>query len=155
MIGLSRSRRSRGGARPARFRRSRAAALALVAVVALGAPLRAEENGDGAFAEAFQQQIQRLFTKARDAVVRIEAADDHGTLAGTGFFVDPNGTLLTSYTVGGDTRDIVVIVGELKYPARRVLADSRGGVAILKVDAKTPFLPLGSSRALQVGLAGA
>ncbi len=110
----------------------------------------AEEKAAGNIFDSFQVQVGQLFDRCRGAVVRIEAMDDHGELAGTGFFIDPNGTLYTSYTVGGESREIVVTQGELRYPARRVMADSRSGVAILQVEAKTPFLMLGSSRELKV-----
>jgi len=62
------------------------------------------------------------------AVVRIEAVDKHGQLAGT-VFRDPTGTLYTSYTVGGDTRDIVVLVDDLNT-RRRLVADEGCGFAI-------------------------
>ncbi len=96
------------------------------------------------------EQVRSIFQRAQGAVVRIEAVDDHGRLAGSGFFIDPNGTLYTSYTVGGETRDIVVCNGEMKYPATRLVADQRSGIAILKVEAATPFLPLGRSSELGV-----
>jgi serine protease Do len=101
--------------------------------------------------ESIQEQVNTLFGKCRSAVVRVEARDKHGELAGTGFFIDPHGTLYTSWTVGGDeSRDLVVCYGDKKYPAQRLVADFRCGVAILKVDAPTPFLPLGESRSLTV-----
>ncbi len=76
------------------------------------------------------------------------AEDDHGRLSGTGFFVDPNGTLYTCYSVGGESHDIVVSHGDLKYPAHRIAADAHSGIAILKVDANTPFIPEGKSSQL-------
>jgi S1-C subfamily serine protease len=101
-------------------------------------------------AEAISQEVRSVFEKCRSAVVKIEAIDIHGPLSGTGFYIDPNGTVLTSYTVGGESNEIV-ISGELKkLPARRLVADPRCGVAILKVDAETPFLTLGKSRDLSV-----
>src|SRR6266853_375849 len=108
--------------------------LCCAALLFTGAPiLRAEPAAEGpALFDSLQQQVQKLFDKSREAVVRVEAADEHGLVSGTGFFVDPNGTLYTSYTVGGDTHDIVVVRGELKFPARCVAADVRCGLAILK-----------------------
>lgn len=127
------------------FKRACAVAAGLwIAAVALAA---AQEPG---VFESIQQEIRAVFEKSCPAVVRIEAMDDQGALAGTGFFVDPNGTLYTSYTVGGESREIVVCNGELKYPATRVVADARCGIAILKVEARTPFLALGASRELRV-----
>jgi serine protease Do len=108
------------------------------------------ERGRTVF-DSIQEEVNTLFTKCKGAVVRVEARDKHGELAGTGFFIDPQGTLYTSWTVGGDeSRDLVVCHGDIKYPARRLVADFRCGVAILKIDAETPFLPLGESRSLTV-----
>jgi S1-C subfamily serine protease len=94
-------------------------------------------------AEAISREVQTLFQKCQSAVVRIEATDVHGRLSGSGFFIDPNGTVYTSYSVGGASWDVVVCYGDVKYPARRLVGDPRSGVAILKVEAETPFLMLG------------
>jgi S1-C subfamily serine protease len=110
---------------------------------------RSAEEGGAQLLDAIQHQVLDLFEKCRGAVVRIEGTDSDGRLLGSGFFIDPNGTLYTSYSVGGETRDLVVIHGEAKYPARRLIADARAGVAILKVEAQTPFLTFGSSRELR------
>jgi S1-C subfamily serine protease len=115
--------------------------LALVASIACADP-----GGD-----PIGTQVRGVFEKTKDAVVRIEATDEHGKLSGTGFFIDPNGTLFTSFTIGGESRDIVVCHGATKYPATRLIADSRSGIAILKVEAQTPFLPLGKAAGLSVG----
>ena len=97
-----------------------------------------------------QQSVQAVFEKCRKAVVRIEAVDQHGQLSGTGFFIDPNGTLYTSYTVGGESQDICVTMGNTRYKARRLVSDLRSGVAILKIEAETPFLTFGKSHELSV-----
>ena len=94
----------------------------------------------------------RSSKSAAAAVVRIEA-DGHATaaLSGTGFFIDPNGTLYTSYTVGGESRDIVVAFRRARaIPRSRLISDLRSGIAILKIDAETPFLTFGNSRELAV-----
>lgn len=100
--------------------------------------------------DALQREVQNIFAKCRTSVVRIEATDQHGYLSGTGFFIDPNGLLYTSYTVGGESRDIQVAFGGAHYPAQRLVSDIRSGIAILKIDAQTPFLSFGSSRQLAV-----
>src|SRR5207237_4261740 len=51
----------------------------------------------------------------------------------------------TSYSVGGDAENFTVQFGDKKYHARQLLADLRSGIALLKVDAATPFLPIGKS----------
>jgi serine protease Do len=126
------------------FRRvSSAAALCL----AVSAPFARAQS----FAENLANEIQSLFGRCGPAVVRIEAADDHGRLAGTGFFVGPDGMLYTSFTIGGETRDITVQFKGARHPATRLFADVRSGVALLKIDAQTPFLATGSTEDLPVG----
>jgi serine protease Do len=104
---------------------------------------------DPAF-DSISQQVRDVFERCRDAVVKIEAVDPQGHLCGTGFFVDPNGTLYTSYTIGGESHDIVISQGDKKWTASRLLADPRSGIAVLKVEARTPYLPLGKTDALRV-----
>ena len=116
--------------------------------------LRAQENGSApSVAESISQEVRAIFQKCRKAVVKIEATDVHGALSGSGFFIDPNGTIMTSYTVGGDSRDIMVSSGGARMPARRLVSDPRSGVAILKVDAETPFVTIGKSRDLPIAAA--
>jgi len=106
----------------------------------------------GLFAESASDSISAeilgVFNRGKAAIVKIEAVDEHGMLCGTGFFIDPNGTIYTTYTVGGESHDIVVSYGDRKFTATRLVADSRSGIAILKVEAQTPYLPLGKSDSL-------
>ena len=100
------------------------------------------------------QKMGEIHRKCEDAICRIEADDEHGHLRGTGFFVDADGTLLTSYSVGGTSQDITVTVGEQRYPAKRLIADSRAGIAVLKIIAERPvrFLKFGKSADLAVAV---
>lgn len=92
-----------------------------------------------------------VFQKSARAVVKIEAEDQNGPLSGTGFFVDSDGTIYTCYSVGGESDDIVVSYGAARYPARRLAADPRSGLAILKVEAdNTPYLPVGKASDLKI-----
>lgn len=100
--------------------------------------------------DTIQRDVQTIFAKCRSAVVRIEAEDRRGYLSGTGFFIDPNGLLYTSYTVGGESHDIQVAFGGEHYKAQRLVSDLRSGIAILKIDAETPFLTPGNSHQLAV-----
>jgi len=107
----------------------------------------------GSVADSLSQEVRAVFDRCHSAVIKIQAADRDGQLFGTGFFIDPSGTLLTSYSVGGESKDIVIVDGDLKYPARRLVADARSGIAILKIeknDAATPFIPIGKSTELSV-----
>ena len=89
--------------------------------------------------------MKALFERCGKAVVKIHAVDEHSELSGTGFFIDPTGTIYTSYSVGGDADNFTVQFGGKKYHATQLMADVRSGIALLKVDAATPFLPIGKS----------
>ena len=62
--------------------------------------------------------------------------------------MDPAGTIYTSYSVAGEAENFTIEAGEKKYHARLLVADLRSGIALLKVDAVTPFLTVGKSAAL-------
>jgi S1-C subfamily serine protease len=96
------------------------------------------------------QQVKDLFRRTANAVVKIHGVDEHCEIAGTGFFIDPTGTLYTAYDVGGEAGDFTIEFQGKKYPARQLLADIRSGTAILKIDAVTPALPIGKSEELEV-----
>jgi len=103
-------------------------------------------------AEVISQEVRETVGKVSDAICRIEGDDEHGHLSGTGFFIDADGTLLTSFSVGGESRNIVVSAGEQRFPATRLVADSYAGIAVLKIAANKPvrFLKFGKSSALAV-----
>jgi S1-C subfamily serine protease len=94
---------------------------------------------------AVAKDVQAIFEKNKEAIVKIESEDSHGLLMGTGFFVSPTGMIYTSYHVAGESTDIVAEFGDKRYPAHRLVADIRSGIAILKIDAVTPWIPLGDS----------
>lgn len=96
------------------------------------------------------QQVKDIFGRMANAVVRIHGDDEHSEISGTGFFIDPTGTLYTAYTVGGEADNFTIEFNGKKYPARQLLADIRSGTAILKVDIVTPALPIGKSEELEV-----
>lgn len=101
-------------------------------------------------ADAITQEVRKVFDLCHEAVVRIEAHDERGTLLGSGFFIDPSGTLYTTYSIGGQADEIEVMFKERKYPAKRLFADSRSGIALLKIEESTPFVITGSSSELTV-----
>src|SRR5437870_10274417 len=125
----------------------RRAIIASAVVFCLGAGLLfAQEQS----ATAISHQVRELFEQAAKAVVKIHGVDEHSEICGTGFFVDPTGTLYTAYTVGGDAGNFTVEFQGKKYPARQLVADIRSGTAILKVDETTPALPIGKSEELEL-----
>jgi serine protease Do len=101
-------------------------------------------------ATSISQEVKAVFERARHAVVKIHGQDEHSDIYGTGFFIDPTGTLYTSYTVGGEAGNFSVEFAGKEYPARAILADVRSGVAMLKVDVATPALPIGKADGLEV-----
>ena len=131
------------------FLRRRAARFAaLAALVSLIAPaVLAQDDTAG----AISREVKAIFERCGNAVVKIQAVDEHSELSGTGFFVDPTGTIYTSYSVGGEAENFTVQFEGKKYHATQLMADLRSGIAILKVDAATPFLPIGKSA--ELGLA--
>jgi S1-C subfamily serine protease len=100
--------------------------------------------------QSASQQVREIFARAAKAVVKIHGVDEHSEICGTGFFVDPTGTIYTAYTVGGDAGNFTVEFGDKKIPARRLVTDIRSGTAILKVDETTPALPIGKSEELEM-----
>src|SRR5215470_6697251 len=123
----------------------RLAALALI-VFSGGTLLFAQEQP----ATAISHQVKDIFERAAKAVVKIHGIDEHCPIVGTGFFVDPTGTLCTAYIVGGEAENFTVEFNGERYPARQLLADIRSGTAMLKIDAVTPTLPIGKSEELEV-----
>src|SRR6266545_367811 len=101
-------------------------------------------------ATAVSREVKDIFDRAAKAVVKIHGVDEHSEISGTGFFIDPTGTLYTAYTVGGEADNFTIEFNGKKYPARQLLADIRSGTAILKIDAVTPALPIGKSEELEV-----
>jgi len=102
--------------------------------------------------EQIGKEVRGLMERSASAICRVEGADEHSSLRGTGFFIDADGTLLTTYSMGGQTEDLVVTFGEQKFPASRKLADARSGLAVLKIETRepVPFLRAGKSSELGV-----
>lgn len=126
---------------------SKRSAIAFALICCSGAGLLfAQEQS----ATAISHQVRDVFERAAKAVVKIHGVDEHSEICGTGFFVDPTGTLYTAYTVGGEAGNFTVEFDGKKYPAHQLLADIRSGTAMLKVDETTPALPIGKSDELEL-----
>jgi len=101
---------------------------------------------EASVADSISAQVRRVFHERSSAVVRVEATDRHGT----GFFADPSGTVYTLASTVSDAEEVVVIHGGKKLPARVLLSDPRSGVALLKVQDESPFIPVGDSHSLSL-----
>ena len=122
--------------------------LAKLAFFAAAASLSAQPNPESP--SRISREVKDVFDRCAKAIVKVEATDQHGELSGTGFFIDPMGTLYTAYSVGGEAENITVEFKGRKYPARQLLSDLRSGVAMLKIDAASPALPIGNSEQLEI-----
>src|ERR1700724_1591658 len=106
--------------------------LAKLAFFAAAASLSAQQTPESA--TSLSREVKDVFDRCAKAVVKIEATDQHGELSGTGFFVDPTGTLYTAYSVGGEADNINVEFRGKKYQTHHIVGDVRSGIAMLKVD---------------------
>jgi serine protease Do len=105
--------------------------------------------GTGVF-DKIAAEVSGVYQRAAPAVVRIRATDGPEQLAGTGFLVDNQGTILTAFAVVGQAREVTVDAGGRSYPAKILGRDPRSGVALLKIKAgETPFLLLGETAGLR------
>lgn len=120
-------------------------ALALIFSLIVGSACAQEQP-----AATVSREVKDVFARAAKAVVKIHGVDEHSDIFGTGFFIDPTGTLYTSYTVGGEAGNFTIEFNGKTYPARQILADVRSGMAMLKIDAVTPTLPIGKTEQLEV-----
>src|SRR6202023_4324111 len=93
--------------------------LAAFASFAAAASLAAQQTPESA--TALSREVKDVFARAAKAVVKIEATDQHGELSGTGFFVDPTGTLYTAYSVGGEADNINIEFRGKKYQTHHIV----------------------------------
>src|SRR5438067_2967989 len=125
----------------------RSSVIALALIFFLGGGLLFAQEQPAATISA---HVKEIFERSAKAVVKIHGVDEHSEICGTGFFIDPTGTLYTAYTVGGEAGNFSVEFDGKKYPARQLVADVRSGTAMLKVEETTPALPIGRSEQMEV-----
>src|ERR1700676_242472 len=97
--------------------------------------------------------VANILTKATEYDFFMDPVPVEG--AGSGFVIDPRGSILTNYHVVQEAQSIEVVLGDQsRYPAKFIGADQRNDVALVKIDPKGKrlvALQLGDSAALQVG----
>jgi len=59
-------------------------------------------------ASSVGREVKDIFDRCKKAVVKIHGDDEHSELSGTGFFIDPTGTIYTAYSVGGEGNNFSV-----------------------------------------------
>jgi S1-C subfamily serine protease len=93
-----------------------------------------------------------LFDKAKAAVVQVRSGDKGFILAGSGFFIDDQGTVLTSSTILGENNSARVMINGVEMDAKILGNDPRSGLAMLRVAySENPSLPLAHASNLQTG----
>jgi serine protease Do len=110
-----------------------------------------------------RSELSRVAKAALPAVVSITATSDDELSGqpqralGSGFFIHPDGYILTSYHVVGDAKEIHISVssvdgGARAYSGTLVGKDELADVALLKIDSdrKFPTLSLGSTESVDV-----
>ncbi|MEM6883714.1 MAG: S1C family serine protease [Verrucomicrobiota bacterium] len=101
--------------------------------------------------DSISEEVNRIFKAASPAIVKVRTVSGSSPLAGTGFFINDSGVIITSYAVVRDSNKAWIEFEEQKLTAEILGKDPRSGVAILKVDqADTPFLKLGDSSDLKM-----
>jgi serine protease Do len=97
-------------------------------------------------------EASALFDKAKGAVVQVRSGDKGFVQAGTGFFIDDQGTVLTSSTILGDNNSARVVVNGVEMDAKILGNDPRSGLAMLRISyGASPSLPLATSSGLETG----
>lgn len=111
----------------------------------------------GGVFDAISQEVQQVFEKSSPAVVKVRAFSGLGPLAGTGFFIDDQGTLITSFAVVRDAKQAWIEYNGEKLEAQILGRDPRSSVALLKVQTggKTPYLEFADGPANQLKIASA
>ncbi len=128
-------------------------AIWLLAAIPLAAPLLF--SGVLRAADLFQlstDETNALFDKTKAAVVQVHCTDGGIINAGTGFFVDDQGTVLTSSSILGDSTSPRVVINGVEMDAKVLGNDPHSGLAMLHVDYNAgPSLTLAHASGLQTG----
>ena len=117
-----------------------------------GVQVPEESNGS-----PFDDFLHRFFEQRRGEGFQGMPRDESGAkriALGSGFIIDPSGTVVTNNHVVGEAAKVeVVLQDNTKYPAKIVGRDPRTDVAVLKIKADKPLpsVSFGDSNAAQVG----
>ena len=112
--------------------------------------------------QGLESETQAIVERAKDSVVQIKTIVPltdaqsgreiaEGLSAGTGFFIDGEGSILTAASVVRGREKAVVYWRNQTYEAQSLGQDDRTNLALLKIDTKTPTLTLGDPETLKVG----
>ena len=129
---------------PSKIRRLPSLACFLIAAAAAITLLPYDARAEGVF-DAIGSQVNKVFEDAKGAVVRVRAGHGEFETAGSGFFIDEKGTVLTAAAIlGADgAATVSVEVNGIDLPAKVLGLDTRSGIAVLQIfNGRTPRLTL-------------
>ncbi|MDZ4741841.1 MAG: S1C family serine protease [Verrucomicrobiota bacterium] len=120
-----------------------------------------ETNASATVFDQVGKEVSKIFEKSKDSVIKVKSfiisqeTDPKGTtLEATGFFIDDNGTILTTYSVLRGAESTWIEIGDKRYDAKVIGADPRSRVAMLKINYKSKaFLDIANSGNLEIGRA--
>lgn len=116
------------------------------AILALGilsqGQLRASSRREETLSSAVSTALMSLGREKSQALVRIRCRDDAGEISGTGFLIDPAGTVCTIADLVRVPNGIDVEYNGKSFTGTLLSADDRTGVAFLRTSASAPsFIP--------------
>ena len=96
-------------------------------------------------------EANALMERVKPAIVQVHSGHKF-ILAGSGFFIDDRGTVITSSSILGENTSARVVINGVEMDAKVIGNDPRSGLAMLRADYdESPSLPLGHSNDLKTG----
>jgi S1-C subfamily serine protease len=112
---------------------------------------------DGQLLDAYSETVSGAATNVAPAVVNIQIKNPslgrRGEGSGSGFFIAPDGFILTNSHVVHDAQSIEVTLHDARtFTATLIGEDPDTDLAVIRIDAaQLPFLPFADSKKLRVG----
>ena len=111
---------------------------------------------DSALFDAYSQTVAAVVNRVAPSVVNIRVlAGDNGQGSGSGFFITPDGFILTNSHVVRGARELEVTLHDARvFPARLVGADPETDLAVIRLDharERFPHVRLADSANVRVG----
>jgi serine protease Do len=112
-----------------------------IAIFSFGSPspvLAAPNSDETRLCAEISDSLGRLGREKSQALVRIRCRDEAGEIIGTGFLIDPAGTVCTLSEFVRSGCALTVEQGGRSFPASLLSADGRTGIAFLRTPVAAP-----------------